>query len=228
MPIIWHIMKIYSHFGHREFILPLGFKGDLIKEYFMNFHWRANNFTLNLMDKDLSVHENHKNENWTIHFVDTGLETKTALRLKKVKNLLEQDNMFMLTYGDGVADMNIKKLVDFHLSQKKIATITAIRVPSRFGSLSIQDNCLKKFEEKPCDDSYINGGFMVLNSAVFDDISDEDVMLEEANGPLVKLVARGQVAVYQHKGLWQCMDTYRDYLKLNQLWKENPQWKLWE
>lgn len=228
MPILWHIMKIYAKYGYKEFILPLGYRGDLVKEFFINFNWRANDFTLDLMKKKIEVHENHKNEGWVIHFVDTGLETKTALRLKKVKHLLEKDETFLLTYGDGLADIDLKKLVEFHKKQKRIATITGVRVSSRFGTLNVEGSSVKEFREKPREPSLINGGFMVFDSKVFDYISDKDVMLESPDGPLTKLSNKGQVSVYPHLGFWHCMDTYRDYLSLNKIWKEDPKWKVWK
>jgi glucose-1-phosphate cytidylyltransferase len=228
MPIIWHIMKLYAHNGHNEFILPLGYKGDMIKEFFMDFNWRANDFTLNLQSKDINVHENHKNEPWNIHFVDTGLKSGTGLRLYKVKQLLKDDDIFMLTYGDGVADIDINALLDFHKKQNTIATITGVNVTSRFGVLQTKGSKVDKFAEKPVNEDMINAGFMVFNRQVFDYLDGSDVMLEDAgHGLLPHLAKLKQVSVYHHKGIWHCMDTYRDYLKLNKLWDKNPKWKVW-
>jgi glucose-1-phosphate cytidylyltransferase len=227
MPILWHIMKIYSHYGHNEFILPLGYKGDMIKEFFIHFNWRANDFTLDMMSKHCAVHNNHKNEDWKIHFVDTGLETKTALRVKKIQHIIGDDKEFMLTYGDGVSDVDINRLIEFHRAQKRIATITGVKVSSKFGVLASNGNQLTDFNEKPEEANFINGGFMVFDSKVFKHFNDEDLMLEEKNGPLTKLAKLGEVSVYNHDGFWHSMDTYRDYLRLNQIWKESASWKIW-
>ena len=228
MPIIWHIMKIYSHYGHKEFILPLGYKGDMIKEFFVDFNWRANDFTLNLATKNLEVHPSHKNEDWDMHFVDTGLKSGTGLRLYKVKHMLRNDDPFMLTYGDGLSDVNINSLLDFHKQQNTIATIAGVNVSSRFGVLETKENKVIRFTEKPMNEDIINAGFMVFNKQVFDHLDGKDVMLEEAgSGLLPQLAELGQVSVYHHPGFWHSMDTYRDYLKLNEFWETDPKWKIW-
>lgn len=229
MPILWHIMKIYSHYDHNEFILPLGYKGEMIKEFFMDFGWRSNDFSLNLKSDTISVHEDHKKEDWNIHFVDTGIESGTGLRLFKVRNFLKDDNFFLLTYGDGVSDVDINRLIDFHKQQKTIATITGVNVLSSYGVLKVDNNKVTKFAEKPMDKSIINGGFMVFNKEAFDHMKDEDLMLEEGDsGLLPKLAKMGEVSVYYHKGFWKSMDNYRDHLEFNRLWKENPRWKIWQ
>ncbi|MEA2036731.1 MAG: sugar phosphate nucleotidyltransferase [Nanoarchaeota archaeon] len=229
MPLLWHIMKIYSHYGHNEFVLPLGYKGDMIKEFFMDFSWRANDFSLNLKSDAVSVHENHKKEDWNIHFVDTGLKSGTGLRLFKVKDFLEGDDNFLLTYGDGVSNVDINKLIDFHKKQKTIATITGVNVYSGFGILKVNNNKVVKFTEKPINQDMINGGFMVFNKRVFDHINDNNSMLEEyGSGLLPKLAKIGEVSVYHHTGFWKSMDNYRDYLELNKIWKEDPRWKVWK
>jgi glucose-1-phosphate cytidylyltransferase len=226
MPIIWHIMKIYSRYGYKEFVLPLGYKGEMIKEYFLHFDWRANDFTLDIAKHKINVHTNHKKDDWVIHFVDTGLESKTALRLYKVKHLLEGQD-FMLTYGDGVADIDISELVKFHKKSKRIATITGVNVASKFGVINTKGSKVTSFEEKPCEANFINGGFMVFSPNVFDYLTDEDIMLEADESLLTRLAKIGQVSVYTHPGFWHSMDTYRDYLSLNELWKQNPRWKIW-
>lgn len=227
MPILWHIMKIFSHYGVKEFILPLGYKGDLIKQFFMDFSWRANDFTLNFADKSMDVHDNHKNEDWIIHFVDTGVETKTALRLKKISHLLSDDELFFLTYGDGVADIDIAKLLEFHKKNKRLLTLTGVNIDSRFGELSANNSLLIQFNEKPKESSLINGGFMVVSKEFVNHLSDEDLMLEEQRGPISTLAKKGEVSIYLHDGFWNCMDTYRDYQRLNEIWAKGAKWKIW-
>lgn len=229
MPIIWHIMKVYSYYGHNEFILPLGYKGEMIKEFFTNFSWRANDFSLNLKSEAISVHENHKKEDWDIHFVDTGVDSGTGLRLFKVKDFLKEGNLFLLTYGDGVSDVDINKLIEFHKKQNTIATITGVNVYSSFGVLKTSNNKVIKFIEKPLNNDMINGGFMVFNKEVFEHMNDENSMLEENGlGLLPKLAEMGEVSVYHHTGFWKCMDNYRDYIILNRLWRDSPKWKVWK
>ena len=173
--------------------------------------------------------ENHKNENWTIHFVDTGLEAGSSQRLFRIKSLLEKEDTFMLTYGDGIADINLKELLDFHKKQKTIATIIGINVRSRYGILETKGTKVLDFIEKPFDKELVNGGFMVFNKDVLNYLTDENMMLEEAEkGLLPKLAQLSQVSVYHHKGFWACMDTYRDYLKLNEEWKNKATWKIWD
>lgn len=227
MPILWHIMKIYSHYGHKEFILPLGYKGSMIKEYFMNFNWMANNFTLDMMKKRVTIHEDHKIEDWKLHFVSTGKESKTARRLHKVRDLLKSEEYFMLSYGDGIANVDIDKLIAHHKKLGKIVTITGICTSSKFGVLDIKDDIITNFSEKPfCDNDFINGGFFVCDKRFLDYVDGSDVMIVEDTLP--KLAKMGEVAVYKHTGYWACMDTYRDYIKLNKEWKENPGWKVWD
>ena len=226
MPILWHIMKIYSHYGHKEFILPLGYRGEMIKEFFVNFNWMANDFSLDLKDKKVEIHNNHKNEDWTIHFVDTGLESGTALRLYKIKELLKDEEDFMLTYGDGVADIDMNKLVEFHKQEGSVATLTGIQTASRFGVIETDENKVTSFVEKPFGNDRLNGGFFVFNKRIFDHIDNSNVML--VGHTLPKLANTGDLSIYKHDGFWHCMDTYRDYLKLNEIWKNNPKWKIWE
>lgn len=228
MPILWHIMKIYSHYGHKEFILPLGYKGEMIKDFFVNFNWRVNDFTLNLKTKEIENHKNHNDENWKIHFVDTGLKSKTSLRLYNVRELLEGEEMFMLTYGDGIADIDISKLVEFHKNKGKLVTISGINVMSKFGVLDVgEDSLAKKFKEKPQADGIINGGFMVFDKKVLEHLTNENTMIVKSLLPM--LAEKGEIAVYRHEGFWDCMDTYRDYLALNKMWSEgNTPWVVWD
>ena len=226
-PILWHIMKIYSAFGHKEFILTLGYKGKMIKEYFMNCDWIDNDFSLFLKDKNIFFTNKNARENWTIHFADTGLESKTALRLYKVRDYLKDEENFMLTYGDGIANINIDKLIKFHQKKKKVLTITGLHPRSKYGVIQTDGNGLvKEFKEKPILGDFINGGFMVFNKRIFDYLDDRDVMLVDDTLP--KLAARGEVALFHHERFWHCMDTYKDYLELNKMWETKPEWKIWK
>lgn len=225
-PILWHLMKIYDTFGYKHFVLPLGYKGDMIKEYFMDYEWRNNDFRIALKDKKISFNQDPK-EDWTIDLVDTGLEAKTALRLLRVKEALKDCDTFMLTYGDGLADVDLHALLEFHKQKGKIVTITGLHPISKYGVIDINDQHLvNEFKEKPILNDLINGGFMVLNKKVFDYLTEDNVMFEDAILPL--LAEKGEVALYKHQGFWQCMDTYRDFLALNEMWENNPLWKVWE
>ena len=227
MPIIWHIMKIYFHHGFNHFILPLGYKGNVIKDYFMNYEWMSNDFTLNLHSRDRHFHYKRKLEDWNITFVDTGLQTNTGGRLKKSERFIREDE-FMLTYGDGVGDVDIRALLAFHRSKGVIATLTAVHPMSSYGVLDVEDSgFLKGFKEKPRLDGLINAGFFVFNRRIFEYL-DEDTVLEQE--PMARLAADHQLAVFHHRGFWKSMDTYKDQQLLNQLWheKNSPQWKVWE
>ncbi len=226
-PIIWHIMKIYSHYGVNEFILTLGYKGDLIKRYFMEYHWIDNNFTINLRTSKLNIHENGViNDDWDVTCVDTGIDSGTALRLFGVKNFLHDEEDFCLTYGDGVSNVNIEDLIKFHKKHKKIVTITGLHPRSKFGlMISNKENVVVDFQEKPILPDNINGGFMVINRKIFDYLEEENSMLVQSILP--KLASMGEVIVYEFDGFWQSMDTYKDYKDLNDLWKSNPIWKVW-
>lgn len=219
-PILTHIMKRYSHYGHHQFVLPLGYKGDMIKEYFINSYWKGNDCKLCLADEDLISYSTHWVDlRWEIDFVDTGLESKTALRLYKVKHLLENDDVFMLTYGDGLADIDIDKLIRFHHKMGKIVTITGLHPRSKYGVIDVDDNgIVREFKEKPILKDFINGGFMVINKKIFDHLDDKNVML--VYDTLPKLAQMGEVAVYHHEGFWHCMDTFKDYEDLNKMWED--------
>lgn len=228
MPILWHIMKIYSHYGFNDFILPLGYKGHMIKDYFVNYEWMSNDFTLRMRSRDRICHYSYPPEDWTITFADTGLETNTGGRIKRVQKYINND-IFMATYGDGVADINILKLLEFHKSHDCIATLTAVHPTSFYGVLDIDDNdnnIVKGFKEKPRLDGWINSGFFVFDREIFDYIGENDVFEKE---PLERLSAEGQLNFYRHTGFWKSMDTFKDAMLLNTLWESNNvPWKIWE
>jgi glucose-1-phosphate cytidylyltransferase len=228
-PILWHIMKIYAKYGYSDFIICLGYKGEMIKQHFLNYKTFNSDFTITLGDHDkIRLYGNNSEDHWTVTLADTGLESMTGNRIKKIERYVD-GNLFMLTYGDGVADININKLVSFHLSHKKIGTITGVRPLSRFGEIMVDGNQVKKFAEKPnLSDSHISGGFFVFDRRIFSYISeDEDCVFESK--PLENLSKDGELMVYNHNGFWQCMDTMRDMTLLNNLWKRNKApWKVWE
>jgi glucose-1-phosphate cytidylyltransferase len=228
-PILWHIMKSYSQYGFNEFVLCLGYKGNIIKDYFLNYSARSNDFTLKLKNHDLIVHNNHSEVDWEITFAETGPNTMTGGRIKKVEKYIDGDT-FMLTYGDGVCDVNIKDLLEFHKSNGKIGTLTGVVPPSRFGDLITDKNLVKTFSEKPQFDKrgMINGGYFVFNKSFFKYLSNSDDCIMERQ-PLENLAKDGQLCAFEHKGFWQCMDTYRDFELLNSLWNENKAaWKTWK
>ncbi len=227
-PVIWHIMKHYSTYGLQEFCVALGYRGDIIKDYFINYHTRQSNVSVNLKTNEIKNDDNIADEDWHIDLIETGEKTQTGGRVARMRDYLGNDT-FLLTYGDGVSNVDIKALVEFHKSHGKIATVTAVRPPSRFGALEIeQNNAVSKFAEKPEDtDTYINGGFFVFEPAIFDYLDiDEECVLEW--GPLEKLAKAGELIAFHHKDFWQCMDTMRDVNYLNDLWDEqNAPWKSW-
>jgi glucose-1-phosphate cytidylyltransferase len=226
-PIIWHIMKIYSHFGFNDFVILLGYQGVKIKEYFFNYHMMNNDFTIDLADNRISYADKNNVEKWKVTLVDTGVDTLKGGRIKRVEKYLEGD-VNMLTYGDGVADMDIKALVKFHRGHGKILTLTGVRPPSRFGELMISDSQVQSFEEKPqVSSGMINGGFMVFNKKLLSYLTaDKDCDFEF--GVLEDLAKQGEIMVYEHQGFWECIDTERDLNHLNKLWDQNKaKWKLW-
>jgi glucose-1-phosphate cytidylyltransferase len=225
-PILWHIMKIYSHYGLNDFIICLGYKGYQIKEYFNNFLIHNNDFTINMKDNSISYHSNKEKNNWKITLVDTGKNTLTGGRLKRVAKFINKKD-FCFTYGDGLGDINLKKLISFHKSNKKLATVTAVKSPARFGVLNIEKNIVKNFEEKPKSNSVlINGGFFVLSEKVLDYIKDDSSIWEQE--PLENLVKEKQLISYAHDGFWYSMDTMRDKRYLEELWKQKKApWKIW-
>ena len=227
-PILWHIMKIFSAQGFNDFIICLGYKGYVIKEYFFNYYLHNSDVTIELKDNKLNVH-NSNAEDFKVTLVDTGLNTKTAGRLKRIKNHLNGDD-FMLTYGDGVADVNLKQLLAYHKSHNKIATVTAIQPVPRFGVMQINpDNSVDVFKEKSKDDEgWINGGFFVLKKGVFDYLpaNADEVMWEDL--PIQSLAKDDQLMAYQHPGFWKCMDALRDKIELEEIWNSGTaKWKIW-
>jgi glucose-1-phosphate cytidylyltransferase len=229
-PMIWHIMKTYAHYGFKDFMLCLGYKGQMIREYFINYDWNHSDILLELGNKHVTKLDNgHNEEDWRIWLCDTGQETMTGGRLKRLAPYIEQtgSNIFLATYGDGVANININDLVAFHHSHGKLATITAVRAPSRFGELVIENDLVTSFKEKPpTTEGWISGGFFVLNSKVLDLISGDSTTFEAE--PLRTLSEKGELAVYRHSGYWQCMDTYREVEVLSQLYTSGKAgWKVW-
>jgi glucose-1-phosphate cytidylyltransferase len=227
-PILWHTMKIYAHYGYDEFILSLGYKGEMIKNYFCHYELMNNDFKLELGDVDrLHMLQSHDESGWKITLADTGENALKGARLKKIEKYVTDDT-FMLTYGDGVANININELISFHKSHGKLATVTGINPASRFGELKINGNQVESFSEKTKNnDRYVNGGFFVFNRGIFDYLhSGDDCDLEY--GPLEKIAHEGQLMVYKHKGFWACMDTPRDMEYLNKLWADGKaEWKVW-
>ena len=228
-PILWHLMKIYEAHGFNDFIICLGYKGYMIKEYFMHYYMHNSDITIELENNKLNVHYSDT-ESFKVTLVDTGENTMTAGRLKRVEKYLDKED-FMLTYGDGLSDLNIKELVNFHKEHGKIATLTAIQPEARFGGLEInQEGEVRNFREKPKgDEKWINGGFFVLKNEVFnylDDKNIDDAMWEEA--PLEQLTSDNQLMAYKHNGFWKCMDAMRDKIELEGIWNsEKPKWKVW-
>ena len=224
-PILWHIMKIYAGFGFNEFVVCLGYKGYIIKEFFADYYLHMSDVTFDLARNAMRVHQN-KAEDWTVTLVDTGFETMTGGRVKRIAEYVGDD--FFLTYGDGVADIDVNALYNFHKNHGKTATITMVNVPQRYGVIDTNDDgFVTRFKEKSEDDSHrINGGFMVFNKRVFDYIAGDMVMLERE--PLESIAKDGQLMAYRHDGFWQCMDTQRDKQTLETLWAEGgAPWKNW-
>jgi glucose-1-phosphate cytidylyltransferase len=227
-PILWHIMKIYSRFGHNDFVLCLGYKGQVIKDYFLNYRQVISDITVKLGHKhEVAYHDAQAAENWTITLANTGEDTMTGGRVKRIEKYLTGDT-FMLTYGDGVGDVDIKALLEFHRQHGKMATLTGVRPPGRFGELSTNNHLITEFNEKPqTTGGRINGGFFVLSREIFRYLNDDPGLIFE-HGPLRKLAAEGQLICYPHDGFWQPMDTFREFELLNQLWSQNQApWKVW-
>ena len=224
-PILWHIMKIYSYYGINDFVICLGYKGYIIKEYFANYFLHMSNVTFDMASNQMEVHEQHA-EPWRVTLIDTGLDTLTGGRLMRVRDYVG-DETFCFTYGDGVTDLDIGETIKFHREHGKKATVTAIQPPGRYGALSLEGNAVSSFQEKPAGDgAWINGGFFVLESSVFDYIHGDQTSWESQ--PLQQLAKEGQLMSYQHSGFWQAMDTLRDKNHLEELWINNPPWKAWE
>jgi glucose-1-phosphate cytidylyltransferase len=225
-PVLWHIMKIYSHYGINDFVICCGYKGYVIKEYFANYFLHMSDVTFDMANNRMEVHQ-HKAEPWKVTLVDTGDETMTGGRLKRVADYVKDEAAFCLTYGDGVSDLNIAELITFHQSQNVKATVTATIPPGRFGALDISGNKVNTFMEKPKGDGMmINGGFFVLSPKVIDYITDDKTLWERE--PVERLAREGDLAAFQHQGFWQPMDTLRDKMYLEELWQSGKApWKVW-
>ena len=226
-PILWHIMNIYAACNVTEFIIALGYKAEVIKEYFLNFYALNNDISIDLANGKTIIHEG-KQPNWKVHLVDTGLHTQTGGRLKRLQKWFDKDETFLFTYGDGVADLDIETVVKFHHSHGKLATVTTVRTPARFGRAAFEGDRICDFYEKPqSGEGWINGGFFVLNSKAIDYIEGDDTPWEKK--PLEGLAKDGQMMGYRHYGFWSCMDTLWEKNNLEELWssKKAP-WKIWD
>jgi glucose-1-phosphate cytidylyltransferase len=223
-PILWHIMKIYSHYGINDFVICLGYKGYVIKEYFANYFLHMSNVTFDMAQNKMEVHERYA-EPWRVTLIDTGADTLTGGRLKRVRDYVSGE-AFCFTYGDGLTDLDIGAVLEFHRGHGKKATLTAIQPPGRYGSLNLEGAEVRSFQEKPAGDgAWINGGFFVLEPSVFDYLEGDQTSWE--GKPLQQLAQEGQLMSYRHTGFWQAMDTLRDKNQLEQLWETSPPWKVW-
>jgi glucose-1-phosphate cytidylyltransferase len=228
-PLLWHLLKIYAHHGLNEFVLCLGYLGDAIKRYFLEHHWLYTDFTLKMSQTgDYRLHKQEAaSEDWSITFAETGLNTNTGGRIKLIEKYVGDDQTFCVTYGDGLADIDLPALIEFHRSHGKIATLTAVHPRSSFGLLKMdKDNSIIEFIEKPVMKEWINGGFFVFNRRVFDYLTDDCVLERE---PFERLSQERELMAYPHTGFWKCMDTYKDNVEFNQLWDAGQaEWKVWE
>ena len=226
-PVLWHIMNIYATHGVNEFIVALGYKAEVIKEYFLNFYAINNNISIDLSNGKTTVHSGNQ-PNWKVHLVDTGLHTQTAGRLKRLQGWLDENETFMFTYGDGVADIDIQAQLEFHHSHHKLATVTTVRSPARFGRIGFDGDQITEFYEKPSGgEGWINGGFFVLNAKVIDYIEGDESIWER--DPVERLAHDGQLMGYRHYGFWSCMDTLKEKNYLEKQWSSGkPPWKIWE
>ena len=226
-PILWHIMKIYQHYGFNDFVLLIGYKGEKIKEYFKDYPWKSRDFILDMNSSDGSIHMLQKSENWKITFIDTGVNTMTGARIKRAQKYIG-DEPFMLTYGDGLADIDLHSLLAFHKEKGKIGTVTGIQKKSQYGTLIIEKDIAQSFQEKQQAIGIINGGFFVFNKEIFSYLTeDENCILEQE--PMQKLVSDGKLAVYDHRGFWIAMDTHKDLQEANEIWyKKKNSWEVWK
>jgi glucose-1-phosphate cytidylyltransferase len=225
-PMLWHIMKHYAAYGAREFVICLGYKGEMIKDYFLRYHTRQGSISVDLQTGQFKSHSGPSGENWTVHLLETGQSTMTGGRVRRAAQFLG-DRRFMLTYGDGVCDIALDRLLEFHEQQGRQATITAVRPAARFGGLTMADGAITQFAEKhQTNEGWINGGFMVIEPAVAALLRSDEEILERY--PLETLAGQGQLSGYRHDGFWQCMDTVRDLTYLRELWDGgSPPWKTW-
>lgn len=225
-PILWHIMNIFSHYGYKEFIIALGYRGEVIKEYFLDYYHHQSDLTIDLKSGEVTTTTNNIVKEWLVHLIDTGMNSMTGGRLYSLRNHLKNET-FMLTYGDGVSNVDINKLVEFHKSHRKIATVTAVRPTARFGWMQFDNDKVIEFKEKPqTGEGWINGGFFVFEPDVFNYLNSDNDVLE--GFPMESLANDGQLMAHKHKGFWQCMDTIRDKNHLEEMWKTNPPWKVWK
>ena len=223
-PLLWHIMRHFAHYGHREFVIALGYKGEEIKRYFLQYRQLNSNISVRLKDGHVQVLDGEV-EDWTVDLIDTGLKTETGGRIKRVTDRL-QGAPFLLTYGDGVANVDLNALLQFHQQHGRLATVTAVRPPARFGGLKFHGNAVEEFIEKPqIGEGWINGGFFVFKPEVLDYLESDETVLERA--PLERLAKEGQLAAYRHEGFWQCVDTRRDLELLEHYWHNGAPWKGW-
>jgi len=224
-PILWHVMKIYAHCGVTDFIICLGHKGDLIREYFLNAFHRGSDFTIDLQSDRISIHKT-QSEPWRVTLVETGVQTMTGGRIKRAAEYLGSDEEFCLTYADGVADVDVGDLIRSHREGGRLATVTAVQAPDRFGRIAMDNGCAMRFEEKPRAADWINAGYFVVNRKAIDLVADDLTVWERE--PLRKLTADGQLGVYCHTGFWMCMDTLQERQTLENLWSSGkPPWKVW-
>ncbi len=225
-PILWHIMRHYAHYGFKDFVIALGYKGEVIKKYMVDYASLNSNLTVKLRTGDVAIHGGYRPD-WTVELIDTGVATLTGGRIKRLAPFIGNET-FMLTWGDGVADVDLKKLLEFHRSHGKLATLTAVRPPARFGHLVFDGESVTQFSEKPQTmEGWINGAFFVLEPRVFDYIDGDDTQWERE--PMERLAADGQLMAYRHTSFWQCMDTLRDKRLLEELWQRgNAPWKIWK
>lgn len=225
-PILWHIMKQYAHYGFKDFFIALGYKGEVIKRYFLDYYTLNGSMTINLSNGSVDVREKEC-EDWTVHLMDTGLHALTGGRIKRLESWLKDDT-FMVTYGDGVSNINLQELLKFHRSHGRLGTVSAVRPPARFGGLIFEGDLVARFTEKPqAGEGWINGGFLVLEPEIFKYLKGDSSSLE--SDLLEQLAADGQLAAYRHDDFWQCMDTLRDVRLLENLWQSGKSpWKVWE
>jgi glucose-1-phosphate cytidylyltransferase len=225
-PMLWHIMQLYAAHGFREFVLALGYRAEVVRSYFLNYHHLQRDFSINLANGTTTLH-GCPVEDWLIHLVHTGERTETGGRLRRLRDWVG-DESFMMTYGDGLANVDVRALVRFHHSHGRLATVTAVRPPSRFGGLNLDEDVVRRFEEKPqIGEGWINGGFFVLQPEVLDLVASDEVIWER--GPLETLAAKDQLRAFRHHGFWQAMDTLRDVRLLDSLWAGGrPPWKVWQ
>lgn len=227
-PILWHIMKGYTHYNIKDFIICLGYKSEDIKNYFINYKIHQNDLTLDLKTQNITYHGENALEDWHITFAQTGLHAGTGGRIRRIRNYIGNDDTFMLTYGDGVGDIDIRALLDFHKSHGKVMTVTGVHPPGRFGDMELDGDRVTAFNEKPqTHEGHISAGYFVCNTKFFDYLSDDPAHMFE-NEPLRNIVQDEELMVYRHNGFWMPMDTSRDYNYLNDLWKRgNAPWKIW-